>query len=330
MIDVSRYEIAGLPVPLIEKRADPWLYRHEDGFYYFVATVPEYDRIELRRSQSLAELPGVRAKTIWTRHPHGEMAAHIWAPELHRIEGRWYIYFAAGRAENAWDISMYVLENSSANPLEGSWIERGRIETLLESEKTGLDRFYLDGTTCKLRGKHYFIWAQRNRNIPGNSNIYIAQLENPWTIQGEPVLLTKPEYSWEKRLFLVNEGPAVLIKHGKIFLGYSASGTDSNYCMGLLTASEASDPLDPSSWSKSPEPVFTSSEETGIYGPGHSCFSVAEDGHTDILVYHARSYKDIDGDPLNDPNRHTRIQKILWRDDGMPDFGIPVPDTRKV
>jgi hypothetical protein len=43
-------------------------------------------------------------------------------------------------------------------------------------------------------------------------------------------------------------------------------------------------------------------------------------------VYHDRSYRDISGDPLNDPNRRTRIQKFYWNADGTPNFGIPVAD----
>jgi hypothetical protein len=36
--------------------------------------------------------------------------------------------------------------------------------------------------------------------------------------------------------------------------------------------------------------------------------------------------KEITGDPLGDPNRHTRIQVLGWNADGTPDFGIPVAD----
>jgi glycosyl hydrolase family 43 len=65
-------------------------------------------------------------------------------------------------------------------------------------------------------------------------------------------------------------------------------------------------------------------EHTGRYGPGHNSFTVAEDGVTDVLVYHARDYRDITGDPLYDPNRHTRVQRLYWHPDGTPLFGVPV------
>ena len=40
----------------IEQRADPYVYRHTDGSYYFTASVPAYDRIILRRADTLAGL----------------------------------------------------------------------------------------------------------------------------------------------------------------------------------------------------------------------------------------------------------------------------------
>ena len=45
-------------------------------------------------------------------------------------------------------------------------------------------------------------------------------MENPWTLKTKPVLLSKPEYDWETKIFWVNEGPAVLIKNGHVFLTY--------------------------------------------------------------------------------------------------------------
>ena len=106
------------PDPLIEQRADPWICKHQDGTYYFIATVPEYDRIELRHARTIPGLATAAPKVIWRKHDHGPMSWHIWAPELHQIDGNWYVYFAAGKAEAIWDIRMYVLENPAAESLE--------------------------------------------------------------------------------------------------------------------------------------------------------------------------------------------------------------------
>lgn len=307
------------PDPLVEQRADPWIWRHHDGTYIFIATVPEYDRIELRRASTLAALKGAGPKVIWRKHDHGPMSWHIWAPELHYIDGKWYVYFAAGKAEAIWDIRMYALENVSPDPLEGAWTERGQIRTSWES-------FSLDATSFEHRGRRYLVWAQRDPKIQGNSNLYISEMTNPWTLKGTPIELTRPEYLWEQVGFWVNEGPAVLIRHGSVFLTYSASATDANYCMGLLTADADADLLQADSWRKSPTPVFMSSPPNRLYGPGHNCFTVAEDGTTDLLIYHARSDEKIQGDPLDNPDRHTRVQILKWKADGTPDFREPGAD----
>lgn len=311
--------------PLIEQRADPWIYKHTDGYYYFTASVPEYDRIELRRSVTIQGLADADGITIWVKHETGVMSANIWAPEIHYIDGKWYVYYAAAHTsetkDGLFDHRMFVLENPSANPLEGEWVEKGQVKTKWES-------FALDATTFEHKGIRYYVWAQKDPEIHGNSNIYISEMENPWTLKGEQVCITTPEYNWEKIGFLVNEGAAILKRNGRIFMTFSASATDYNYCMGLLTADENSDLLNPKSWVKTPEPVFTTSEENSQYGPGHNSFTVSEDGALDLLVYHARSYKEIGGDPLYDPNRHTRVQAIKWNEDGTPNFGVPIPDTK--
>ena len=300
--------------PIVRQRADPWVYRHTDGFYYFTASVPEYDRIELRRAVTIQEIGSSAPVVIWTKHENGIMSANIWAPEIHFIDGAWYIYFAAARIGAPFEHRIYVLENDSANPLLGEWQEKGQIVTNWSS-------FSLDATEFALRGVHYLVWAQKDYAIAGNSNLYIASMSNPWTIRGIQTRISQPQYPWEQIGFLVNEGPAVLVRNGRVFITYSASATDANYCMGMLTASEDADLLEAGSWSKSATPVFQTDPAAGVYGPGHNSFTV--DGQNDVLIYHARSYREIRGDPLYDPNRDTRAQALDWNADGTPRFGNP-------
>ncbi|MDP0501809.1 MAG: family 43 glycosylhydrolase [Verrucomicrobiota bacterium JB022] len=304
--------------PLIEQRADPFVYRHTDGYYYFTASVPAYDRIEVRRSHTLAGLREAQPVAVWHKPATGPLCELIWAPEIHHHEGRWYVYFAAAPSreikDNLFQHRMYAISTDAANPLEGPWTEPVQV-------KTGWESFCLDATTFRHRGRLYYLWAQKDPQIQGNSNLYLAAMETPVKLATQPVMLTKPEFDWEIRGFWVNEGPAVLVRHGKVFITYSASATDENYCMGLLSADEDAELLDPQSWTKSPQPIFQSDFEHGIYGPGHSSFTVSEDGK-DLLVYHARTYTEIVGDPLWDPNRHTFVKEIAWKG-GMPVLGSP-------
>ncbi len=298
--------------PIVPQRADPWVFKTNEGEYILIATAPEYDRIELRRSMTLNGLGTAEPKVIWTKHEKGIMGAHIWAPELHKIDGTWYIYFAAGEAEHVWNIRMYVLSNDSEDPFTGEWKEEGRI-------KTKIDDFQLDATTFEHQGKRYLIWAQHVRKGQ-NTSLVISEMENPTTLKGPEVVITDPEYDWERVKHDVNEGPAVIKRNGKIFVTYSASATDYNYCLGLLWADENADLMDSTVWHKSEKPVFYTNEKVRRFGPGHNSFTVAEDGKTDVLIYHARVYKDIVGYELHDRNRHTRARTFTWDENGFPDF----------
>lgn len=312
------------PNPLIEQRADPHIWLHSDGEYYFIASVPEYDRLEIRRASTLTGLASAQAKTVWRKPETGPMSALIWAPELHFINNKWYIYFAAAPSQEIVDglfqHRMYVLECADANPLTGKWTEKGRITTQFDS-------FSLDATHFSHQGKSYYLWAQKDPAIRGNSNLYLAEMENPWTLKTMPVLLSKPELEWETRGFWVNEGPAVITHGDKIFISYSASATDENYCIGLLWADINSNITDPAQWHKSPKPVFTTQADNRQFGPGHNSFT-CDENRQDVLVYHARNYTEIEGDPLYDPNRHTRIKNLEWDKNGMPIFGEPPTDNQ--
>lgn len=312
-----------LLTPLILQRADPFVLRHEDGYCYFTASVPEYDRLELRRARTLGGLATAPPVVVWRKPATGPLSELIWAPELHRIDGQWVIYFAAAPSREIKDglfqHRIHALGTSASDPTAGDWSLLGRVET-------GRDTFCLDATSFAHRGRRYLVWAQKDPAIPGNSNLYLAPLATPTRLAAPAVLLSRPEFPWETRGFAVNEGPAVLCRHGRVFLTYSASATDANYCLGLLQADAGADLLDPANWTKAPAPVFQTDAANRVFGPGHNSFTTTEDGTGDLLVYHARTYTEIVGDPLWDPNRHTFVKPLRWDAAGQPRFGRPSLD----
>ncbi len=304
----------------IAQRADPYVYRHTDGTYYFTASVPAYDRIVLRSAKHLEQLAEAEEVTIWKKHEAGSMGNHIWAPELHYLDGKWYIYFAAGDAEDKWHIRPYVLECTGQNPVKDTWVERGMMQCADEDEFS-FRAFSLDATIFENKGDYYYVWAEKVGAGRMISNLYIARMESPVKLATVQVLLTTPDYDWERRGFWVNEGPAVVKHNGKIYLTYSASDTGVNYCMGMLTIDEKADMLDPKAWTKKRYPVLATEEEKGIYGPGHNSFTVDDDGDH-VIVFHARTEKEIIGDPLYNPNRHAMLRNIIWGLDGEPKFKL--------
>lgn len=304
----------------IAQRADPYVYKHTNGDYYFTASLPEYDGIALRRAKTLKGLQSAEEVMIWKKHENGPMSFHVWAPELHYLDGKWYIYFAAGMAEDVWNIRPYVLECMGEDPLTDEWIERGMMQCADEDEFS-FRAFSLDATILRNKGKNYFIWAEKVGVGKQISNLYIAEMETPLKLKTVQVLLTTPDYDWERKGFWVNEGPAVLYRNGKIFVTYSASETGIDYCMGMLMIDENADLLDPRAWQKKRYPVLASDASKTIYGPGHNSFTKDEEGN-DILVFHARTETEIVGNPLYNPNRHAMLMKFDWNEEGEPVFRL--------
>lgn len=304
--------------PWILQRADPYVYKHIDGTYYFTASIPAYDGIVLRHSDTLAGLKDAEEVRVWQKHDKGIMSEHIWAPELHYLNGKWYIYYAGGDIDDVWAIRPYILECADQDPMTGNWVEKGKM-TRAEEDEFSFEAFSLDGTVFENRGKHYYIWAEKVGVGKQISNLYIAEMENPCKLKTVQVLLTTPDYDWERIGFWVNEGPAVIHHDGKIYMTYSASETGAAYCMGMLSISEDADLLDPAMWKKERYPVLETNAEKGIYGPGHNSFTEDEQGNP-IMVYHARTEEKIEGNPLYNPNRHAMLMKLTWGEDGRPVF----------
>lgn len=303
--------------PFIEQRADPYVYKHKDGYYYFTASVPEYDRIIFRRADSIDGLINAKEKIIWKEHETGIMSIHIWAPELHYINNTWVIYYAAGDKDDIWAIRPYVLICKEEDPVHGTWAELGEMKGV---DDFSFQDFSLDMTVFEHNKKWYCIWAEKVSVGKKISNLYIAELESPNQLKCQQILLSSPDYDWERIGFWVNEGPAILKHNGKIYVTYSASETGACYCIGMLSIDENADVLDPKSWKKEKTPVLNTNTVKGLIGPGHNCFVKSEDGKEDIMVYHARQYDEIEGDPLYDPNRHTYKMKVQWDSKGTPKF----------
>ena len=192
--------------------------------YYFTASYPAYDRILLRSAQTLDALAGAEEVEVWHKHETGMMSKNVWAPELHYLDGRWFLYFAAGEAEEQWKIRPYVLECAGQDPLRDTWIERGPMKAA-DADEFSFRAFSLDATIFESDGKRYYVWAEKVGVGKMISNLYIAEMESPYKLKTVQVLLTTPDYDWERVMYWVDEGPAVLKRNGNIYLTFSSSGT---------------------------------------------------------------------------------------------------------
>lgn len=305
--------------PLLSTGPDPWV-TTANGFYYYMNTTQR--DLVIRRTRDITDLAHAEVKTVWTAPKTGPYSQDIWAPELHHFGGKWYIYFAADDGHNEAH-RIYVIENPAADPLDGSWTFRGKV-----SDPT--DRWAIDASVFEVRGKTYMVWSGWEGTTDGEQRIYIAGMNNPWTIDTGRTAISIPTYSWERVGDLpdrpavphvnVNEGPEILL-HGKdIFLVYSGSACWTDYYeLGVVRAKIGSDLLKSSSWIKFDHPFFQQDHEHHVFGPGHNGFFQSLDGKEDWIIYHANEAA---GQGCGS-HRSPRIQKFKWNPDGTPDFGRP-------
>ncbi|WP_086818530.1 family 43 glycosylhydrolase [Allokutzneria sp. NRRL B-24872] len=300
---------SGFRNPVLENGADPQMVTH-DGFYYLTYT--RNDHIAVSKARSVTELASAPETIVW-RDDTPSRCCFIWAPEMHFLQGKWYIYYTATNSAHVLaEHRMYVLESAGTDPL-GPYSFKAPLAA-------ASDQYSLDGTVLTMPdGRLYAIWSGWDPGTEKPQNLYIAPMSNPWTTSGPRVLLSSPVHPWEMESLSVNEGAAVLWRNGKLFLAFSASGCMSpNYAIGLLTFN-GGDVLDPAAWTKSPQPQFKSSPANNAYGTAHNSFFASPDGSETWIAYHA----------VTNPNgscggdRSTRIQRVEWRADGTPDFGVP-------
>lgn len=303
--------------PLLSSGPDPWV-EQQGTMYYYTNTLG--NRLAIWPTSKMSELSKAQPVTIWTPPTTGAYSKEIWAPELHNIGGKWYMYFAADDGTND-NHRIYVVENDNADPTSDSWTFKGKVADAMA------DRWAIDASVFQYNNKLYMIWSGWPGATNGEQDIYIAEMSDPLTIKGSRVQISAPTYVWEKMgtqggLPTVNEGPEALINpKGQLFLTFSASGcwTD-NYALGLLTLKPGGDPLVATDWTKSPDPVFSSQPANGAFAPGHNGFFVSRDGKQNWLLYHANSVAGAGCGNARSP----RMQSFTWNSDGTPNFGIPV------
>lgn len=301
--------------PILHEGNDPWVIRQGNAYYYCGSTGGV---IFVGKSDSL-QLIGSRTKNVWIPPKGKPYSREVWAPELHFLNGQWFIYHAADDGKNE-NHQMYVLRAKTADP-QGAYEMMGVLNTGAAGPNGHEKRWAIDGTVTHLNGKLYFIWSgwEGTQNVA--QNLYIAPMSNPWTISGPRVLISKPELPWELNgKPFINEGPEVLKHNGKTFVIYSASGSwTDDYCLGQLTLT-GPNPLNAKCWKKYPQAVFAKTKE--VFGPGHASF--VNDGKRDWIIYHAAKFQGAGW------NRDVRMQPFRWNKDGSPHFGAPVSSKQRI
>ncbi len=277
---------------------DPFV-MYKEGFYYGCHTTG--GDVRIYKSLTLQDIFKGESKSVWGGKPD------IWAPEIHYLNGKWYIYTCFNTG-NFW-FNIIVLEGNSQDAL-GSYTLKSQFSTL----SNGIDATVWQDPDNK---QIYMAWSKMDGSA--GQEIWMTKMSNPYTLDGSPVRLSYPMYSWEKQVSNVNEGPEFLLHGNKLHIVYSASQCHyENYCLGMLSAAVGSNYMDPSSWSKSAQPVFQKFPGNNAYAVGHhSCLQTP--GGEWWLVYHGKYENNRNGFATRD----ARMQEFYFKDD-IPVFGIPV------
>jgi GH43 family beta-xylosidase len=324
-------ESAGAVRPLMRGQ-DPSVAWREgpDGGWFYLVQSENGERgvtgIFVYRSRTLAGIASGERWCVWRAPRRGPMSRNVWAPELAWVEGfagdgggRWYIHFAADDGDND-NHRMYALESEGADAC-GPYQFKGKVAV------AGDDRWAIDGAVIDVEEplgggrKLYFVWSGWAGEHNGMQRIYVARMSDPWTISGPRVEISRPTALWERRSgahpCYVNEGPAVAVRGGKVYVAFSANGFWSDdYCVGILSC-EIERVMDARAWTKSHRPAFSKTDR--LFGVGHNCM-VKVDSGTEAgwwNVYHAVRRPGRGG-----KGREIFAQRMSW-ENGLPVLGRP-------
>lgn len=272
--------------PLARYRADPYaVYDDEKSVYYFTGSNMNersasgggaYASIVIRQADRINGLTEARESVIWTDstlEDGTKITGWYWAPEIHKIGGKWRIIALATvtlpfEENGGWRQCIFTC-NGSDLTAPVNWEYTGYIHDTTDGQSVGA----FDTTYFELNGQSYYV-------TPKSSCIWITTVdpENPLYPTSPLVKLSAADRAYEtnngsgkagynnmedgKIGQAIQEASAVLLHDGKVFIAYAGCTIDMMYCVCLLYADMDSDLMDSGNWQKCPYPVLGTQDLT--------------------------------------------------------------------
>lgn len=278
--------------PLV-RAADPYMFVHE-GQYYFLATAGA--TMSLYKVANPADLSQAVGSVIFAP----DELRNLWSPEIHHLSAEevgeenagWYLYLSAaeigeGAAEGQ---RQHVLKALDGDDLFGRWgdpvtgeVNVARRITNIDHPDFNAESFVAGISLMRVAGETHIMYvAEVGRGTSDfHQTINMSRIVDPWTLKGDPTIITRSEYDWEEQGYaqstsdpnmwwpkVVEGSTAVYGKNGEVYLAYSASGYWTvHYAIGYLKY-VGGDPMVAANWVKNPTPIMSKNDEVTGTGTG--------------------------------------------------------------
>ncbi len=309
-----------------EGHPDPCIiYCEKEKCYYGISTCGNEfwgaDCLILHRSENFEDMfVNSESCLVYRSNSEDETYGYLWAPELHFIKGKWYIYTSCENAPNDDKKHIIVLEAKTDSPFDGFKL-CGHINR---------DVFSIDPTVY-FDEKCDELYLCCSTVIDGVQTLSIQKLKTPSEPVGEFAIIAKPELEWElvppyDKIPIVEGGYFVKSPNGRLFITYSANGCWSDdYAIGLLEY-KGGNIVSSDSWEKYSLPIAIKSN--GNFGPGHATFFYSPNKSELWICYHCLEMSNPENRPMK---RKCHCQRVFFDETGflhigeLTKCGVPYP-----
>lgn len=343
--------VSTLPSSLLRTgAADPCLFTFGDTYYLTMTGTSNIALLKSKDISALASLTlspnivyrGAQDSNAIDNLGYTELSG-TWSPEIHYFtqeefgqNAGWYMYLALRKKTgDSSDISMVALRSANGITPDGPYVHPTSGETYVSqtildkngkpfNEEWGCGMSILRIESGEYAGVYAMWVGEENRGTPAfRQMIWIAKLQSPWQLAGDPAVIMYPTQAWEKLCKGYTNGTyypevvegttAVYGKDGQIYVVYSGGGYWWTYGIGQMTWN-GGDPLSASSWVKyENNPTFACNTANGTHynglylqGAGHATYFTDANGQM-YTAYHAYP-SDANGDKGENPSRNAYLE----------------------
>ncbi len=300
--------------------ADPFVLRWR-GEYFAYGTAETLERTASGAARAFKIL---RSRDLAHWEPAGaalelsgdESTRAYWAPEVAEQNGRFLLYYSsapAGRDE------LHRLQVAVANDPAGPFTVAGTV--LPEAEGFCIDAHPFHDPRD---GRWYLFFAKDFFEDRAGTGLGVVRLSRDLLrAEGavQPMLRANADwhiYERDRSLYgrqwtawHTVEGPCVVVHDDRYYCFYSGGNWQTqDYGVSYAVADH---PLGPWKHAPEPGPIVLRQRGGDLVGPGHNSYTVAPDGRTELLVYHA-------WDSARTARRMC-IDRLIWTKDGPQCLG---------